>query len=180
MLSYKEVPLVTSAFLWIKYIAGKLYYSIALLASGFFWIVLEYATYGKYFCSHSLYCILTKNWKTWSVSGGISAADRMWTDEIDSSWFKFQKKIFFVIYPFSSCTIDFEICLYARHFDTSHCPHILKLILKELKEEKAIFSFFKLESSLSVYMRSVVLIPLNMCFVGSVWALPERVLQGER
>ena len=53
------------------------------------------------------------------------------------------KKLIFVIFPFSSFTIDFKICLYARHFDTSRCPHILKLILKELKEEKAIFFLFK-------------------------------------
>ena len=29
---------------------------------------------------------------------------------------------FFCFFSFSSFTIDFKICLYARHFDTSHCP----------------------------------------------------------
>ena len=54
-----------------------------------------------------------------------SAADCKWSDQFDSSWFKFQKKIdlIFAIFSFSSFTIYFKICLYARHFDTLDCPH---------------------------------------------------------
>ena len=33
------------------------------------------------------------------------------------------EKLNFCFFSFNSFTIDFKICLYARPFDTSHCPH---------------------------------------------------------
>ena len=42
------------------------------------------------------------------------------------TWLKFiqvPKKINFWFFSSSFFTIDFKICLYARRFDTSHCPH---------------------------------------------------------
>ena len=42
----------------------------------------------------------------------------MQTDKVNSSLEKHN----FCFFSFSSFTIDFKICLYARHFDTSRCP----------------------------------------------------------
>ena len=42
------------------------------------------------------------------------------------TWLKFiqvPKKLNFWFFSSSFFTIDFKICLYARRFDTSHCPH---------------------------------------------------------
>ena len=50
---------------------------------------------------------------------GSSTADCVWTDKLKSSL----EKLNFWFFSSSFFTIDFKICLYARHFDTSHCPH---------------------------------------------------------
>ena len=39
----------------------------------------------------------------------ISAADRIWTDKLDSGWFKFLKKHNFCLFSLTSFTIDFKI-----------------------------------------------------------------------
>ena len=43
----------------------------------------------------------------------------MWTDKLKSSL----EKLNFWFFSSSFFTTDFKICLYARWFDTSHCPH---------------------------------------------------------
>ena len=53
-----------------------------------------------------------------SYSELSSTADCMWTDKLKSS----SEKLNFWFFSSSFFTIDFKIRLYARHFDTSHCP----------------------------------------------------------
>ena len=50
---------------------------------------------------------------------GNSTADCMWTDKLKSSL----EKLNFWFFSSRFFTIDFKICLYARCFDTSHCPY---------------------------------------------------------
>ena len=46
-------------------------------------------------------------------------ADCMWTEKLNSSL----EKLHFWFFSSSFFTIDFKICLYARCFNTLHCPH---------------------------------------------------------
>ena len=92
-----------------------------------------------------------------------------------------KKQFFFWFISLSSFTIYFKICLYARLFDTSHCPsdifwlHFasspklwetiwvqktwMKSIVKELKKKRQKFHYSKLELTLSVCRQSASLMP---------------------
>ena len=60
-----------------------------------------------------------KKWLHKYTSGGSSTADCMWIDKLKSSL----EKLNFWFFSSSFFTIDFKVCLYARCFYTSHCPH---------------------------------------------------------